>query len=522
VPHRSTLVHINWRRLAGTLLTDLAVLGIATFGVFVLEERLGLQGGSAVYLLAVAMVAYLQGSWAAISTAVGAFLAYNFLFVAPRFTFRVANAQGLLTLVTLLALGTGIGRLTGLLRDRARESDRREREARSLFALSRAIVTARRTVDALPGIVERIAAETGMERVWIGVGPTIAQEQALADTQPGAPAIAVSAHQVLNRGDDEDRSNWVRLSPPGLPAAVRAGGPTLHRVELRGGAEVIGSLWGARDPALGPPTVEETRLVAAAADQIGQGLLRDRLAEQATELEVTRRSDELKAALLDSVSHDLRTPLGTIRAAAGSLADPSISWKPGDREAMAGEIDAEAERLARLVGDLLDMSRIEGGALQPRCEPTPVAEAILPVLDRAGPEVGRRPVEVELEDDLPPLDVDPVLIDQVISNLLENAGRHAGPDARIRISAHREGSLARIRVEDDGPGVPPEVMPRLFEKFYRVPLRKGSARRGSGMGLALVKGLTESMGGSVAAGSSSLGGLAIDVRLRLAEATPSD
>jgi two-component system sensor histidine kinase KdpD len=518
VPSRSSLVNVNWRRLAGTLITDLVVLGIATLGVFLLEEVLGLQGGSAVYLLAVALVAYLQGSWAAISTAVGAFLAYNFLFVAPRFTFRVANAQGLLTLVTLLALGTGIGRLTGLLRDRARESDRREREARSLFALSRAIATARRTPDALPAVVNLIAGEARMQRVWIGLGPTIAQEHVVADSLASDPPIAIGLHQVLHRGDDEDRSTWVRLSPPGPAPAVRAGGSSLHRVELRDAAGVIGSVWGARDPALGQPTVEETRLVAVAADQIGQGLLRDHLAEQATELEVTRRSDELKAALLDSVSHDLRTPLGTIRAAAGSLADPSIVWEPGDREEMAREIDAEAERLARLVGDLLDMSRIEGGALKPRCEPIPITEVVLPAVERARPQLGQRSVEVELADDLPPLDVDPLLIDQVISNLLENAGRHAGPEARVRISAIREGSLARVRVEDGGPGVPADAMSRLFEKFYRVPLRKGTARRGSGMGLALVKGLTESMGGSVAAAPSSLGGLAIDVRVRLAGA----
>ena len=511
-------MHVNWRRLGGTLLTDLAVLGTATVGVLLLEERLGLQGGSAVYLLAVATVAYLQGSWAAISTAVGAFLAYNFLFIAPRFTFRVANAQGLLTLATLLALGTGIGRLTGLLRDRARESDRREREARSLFALSRAIATARRTSDALSTIVERIAVEARMRRVWIGLGPTIAQEHAAADSQPKDPAIPIGVHQVLHRGDNEDRSTWVRLSPPSLAAPARPGGPNLHRVELRDGDEVIGSLWAARDPSLGAPTIEDTRLMAVAADQVGQGLLRDRLSEQATELEVTRRSDELKAALLDSVSHDLRTPLGTIRAAAGSLADPGISWAPGDREAIAREIDAEAERLARLVGDLLDMSRIEAGALQPRCEPMPVADAILPALDRARPQIGQRPVELDLPDDLPPVDVDPVLIDQVIANLLENAARHADPESRIRISARPDGELVRIRIEDGGPGVPADAMPRLFEKFYRVPQKGGSARRGSGLGLALVKGLIESMGGSVSAGPSQLGGLAVEARLRVAGA----
>ena len=257
--------------------------------------------------------------------------------------------------------------------------------------------------------------------------------------------------------------------------------------------------------------------MAAAADQVGQGLLRDRLAEQATELEVTRRSEELKAALLDSVSHDLRTPLGSIRAAAGSLADSSISWEPGDREAMAREIDAEAERLARLVGDLLDMSRIEGGALQPRCEPILIADVVLPALQRLPSQIGARQLDVDIPDDLPPVDVDPVLIDQVITNLLENAERHGGPGSPIRISARSKGELVLLRVEDGGPGVPEASLPRLFEKFYRVPQARDSARRGSGLGLALVKGLTEAMGGSVSAGRSALGGLSMEVRLRAAE-----
>jgi two-component system, OmpR family, sensor histidine kinase KdpD len=513
----SSSPRVNWRRLANTLFTDLAVLSAATFGVFVLQEWLGLQGGSAVYLLAVALVAYLQGSWAAISTAVGAFLIYNFLFIEPRFTFSVASGQGLLTLATLLALGTGIGRLTGLLRDRARESDRREREARSLFAVSRAIATARRTADALPAVVERIAAETAMRRVWVGLGTTVAQERTLADSTPAEGPITIGPHQILSRSDHEDRSTWVRLSPPALAVGARPGGATLYRVELRDDAEVIGSLWAAREAPSGPPTLEETRLMAVAADQVGQGLLRDRLAEQATELEVTRRSDELKAALLDSVSHDLRTPLGTIRAAAGSLADAAISWAPGDREAMASQIDAEAERLARLVGDLLDMSRIEGGALQPRCEPIPVGDLVLPALERVRPHLGERQLEVDLPDALPPVDVDPVLIDQVMTNLLENAARHGGPGAPIRISAQEEGELVLLRVEDGGPGVPATALPRLFEKFYRVPQARDSARRGSGLGLALVKGLTEAMGGTVTAGRSALGGLAVDLRLRTAE-----
>jgi two-component system, OmpR family, sensor histidine kinase KdpD len=509
---------VNWRRLAAMLGIDLAVLVAATVGVLLLEDQAGVREGTAVYLLAVSLVAFLQGSWPAIGTAIGAFLAYNYLFIAPRFTF-VVGERGLLPLGMLLVFGAGIGRLTGLLRDRARESDLREREARSLFAVSSTIAAARRTADALPAVVEGLADEARMRRVWIGLGPTTLQERVLADTDPAGGPPAAGPHLLMHRAEG-GRSSWVHLSPPTVAAAQPAAGLLVIRVELRSGAQVIGSLWAIRDRALGEPSAEETRLLAVAADQVGQGLLRDRLMEQATELEVTRRSDALKAALLDSVSHDLKTPLGTIRAAAGTLADDSIAWAPGAREAMARQIDAEAERLARLVGDLLEMSRIEGGALQPQHEVVPIGEIIRPALARAGGLLGHRTVEVDLPDDLPPIDVDPVLANQVIANLLENAASHTAPEAPIRISARREAGMVRFRVEDGGPGVPPDALPRLFDKFYRVPKRRDPARRGSGLGLAVVKGLTEAMGGAVAAVPSDLGGLAIDLFFQVRRGPP--
>jgi two-component system sensor histidine kinase KdpD len=257
-------------------------------------------------------------------------------------------------------------------------------------------------------------------------------------------------------------------------------------------------------------------LLAAAADQIGQGIVRDRLSEQATELEVSRRSEELKAALLDSVSHDLRTPLATIRASAGTLADPTVALTPGEAQATAREIDAEAERLANLVSGLLDMSRITGGALQTRPETIPVGEVLMPAVLRARAMLGRRPVQLEVPDELPPLAVDPVLIGQVLDNLLENVARHTPDDAIVRIVALADPGAVTVRVEDGGPGVPSEAMPHIFEKFYRVPARRGSARQGTGLGLAVVKGMAEAMGGSVAASPSELGGLAVDLRLPVA------
>lgn len=512
---------IQWRALSVTLALAIGALAASAVGVFLLEEYAGVQDPSTLFLLAVVLVAFKRGSWAAVGTALGAFLSYNFLFVPPRFTFAVADPQRLLTLFLLLAVGIVIGRLTGVERDEALRSSLRERDARALFAMSRAIAAAKRTIDALPGLVASLASDAGMRRVWIGFGSTWLQELVVADSMGGADLPPSGPHSLLRRGPDGGQPAWVRLNPPGPPTATRRNGLALYRVELVDGNTVIGSLCGQRDPRRGAPDEAETRLLAAAVDQIGQGIVRDRLVEQATELEVARRSEELKAALLDSVSHDLRTPLATIRATAGTLADPAVVIAAGEARAMAGEIDAEADRLARLVSDLLDMSRIAGGALEARLEPMPLAEIVLPAVQRARAGLGHRALRVEIPDDLPNVAVDHVLASQVLDNLLDNVANHAGPESEVRISAVHEGDTVRVRVEDTGPGVPPDALPHLFEKFYRVPARPGSARHGTGLGLALVKGLAEAMGGSAAASASGLGGLAIDVSLPVPGGLPS-
>jgi two-component system, OmpR family, sensor histidine kinase KdpD len=506
-----------WRQTGTTAAIVVGALAVTTAAVFIVEEATDVPDASMLYLLAVALVAFLRGSWAAVASALGAFLAYNFLFVPPRYTFQVADAQHVLTLGILLAVGLGIARLTGLQRDQATRSRRREREARSLFAVSDAIARARSVGEAFPILVDRLASDGAMRRVWIGLGPTKAQEQVVGDSRPGDPTLAPAGHWLLRRDSSGDAA-WVRLSPPTGPPG-RQDGSALFRLALLDGTTEVGSLWAARDARLGQPDEEQTRLFAVAADQIGQAIVRDRLAGQATELEVARRSEELKAALLDSVSHDLRTPLSTIRAAAGTLADPALELSVDDRRAMAAEIDAEAQRLSRLVSELLDMSRIEGGALQPNVEAVPIDEVVGAALRRAHPNLSRRRVEVRIPDDLPPVLVDPVLADQVLDNLIDNVTRHTNPEALMRITATRAGDHdLLLRVEDAGSGVPADALPHLFEKFYRVAGRRDPSRRGTGMGLALVRGMVEAMGGSAQARSSELGGLAVEIRLPTAPA----
>ncbi len=263
-------------------------------------------------------------------------------------------------------------------------------------------------------------------------------------------------------------------------------------------------------------------MLAAAADQIGQAVEQDRLRDEATSAELARRSDALKTALLDSVSHDLRTPLASIRAAAGSLMDPDLSWSAEERRQAAGTIDLEAERLNRLVTNLLDMSRIEAGGLRADAEPYPLEDLVRTTLRRLGRGVDQRHLDVAIPLDLPLVLVDPTFMDQILTNAIENAMKYTKPGAPIRISAKELTGTPRIRltIEDGGEGVPDDALSQLFVKFFRVPRRGEGPRRGTGVGLSVVRGLVETMDGNVTARRSQLGGLALDIDLPRAAPGP--
>jgi two-component system sensor histidine kinase KdpD len=509
---------VSWSRVGRVLGAQLLALTVATVVVFILERVIGIRQASSVYLLAVATVAIAFGSAAAAGTAIGGFLVYNFLFVQPLYTFSVGEPSAILNLLLLLIVGILIGRLAGLQRDRAREATRREREARALFAVTRALAGARRARDAFPAILDRLRAETAMQRLWIGLGPTDAQEQVAADTGEG-PQPKASQYFVMRRTPDERHSEWVRIKATGRKAEGQA---TEHAylVAISDGTDAIGSLWAMRDVNAGSPTPEDSRLLAATADSIGQSVLRDGLARQATELEIAQRSDELKSALLDSVSHDLRTPLATIRAAAGSLADRDINWTDAERDTTARQIDFEAERLNRIVSNLLDMSRIQGGAMRPEIEMLPLEEVCRAVIARAASWLGERAVRLDIPADLPPVLADPGMLEEVLVNLLENIQRYTPADAPVLVAARHDASKIVLRVDDGGPGVPAEGLPKIFEKFYRDPSTRGRSGRGTGLGLAVVKGMVEAMDGSVLASRSELGGLSIRIELPAGSPAP--
>ncbi len=485
-------------------------LSVATVLVTVLDQAFGVSNATSAFLLAVIALAVQLGTTEAVVGAVGAFLLANFLFTEPVHTLAVLDPKEWLNLLLLLVVGVVVGQLAGRQRDRAETAELREREARGLFQVSRALATAPDTAQAMRDVVRILQAETGMARVWIGLhGPL---EKVVADTGLGDEPPP-TRHELLKRSDGDEPARWVALhaatrstrSVPGTNLAA-------YRVVIEVGERPLGSIWALRPRSSGPPGREETRLLAAAADQLAQALERDRLQRDAASVEVARQSEALKSALLDSVSHDLRTPIATIRAAAGSLLD-------GEGEAarapVAEAIDRQAVHLDRLVTNLLDMTRIEAGELRPQVHPVLLDDAVTDTVDRLRTALAGRAVVIDIPQDLPPVLVDEVYLDAIVSNLLDNAAKYSPDGAQVRIGACQVAGreVVRLTVEDGGPGVPAEALGRIFEKFYRVSPRRGTSQRGSGIGLAIVRGLTEAMDGTAGAERSALGGLAVTIDL---------
>ncbi|MFL5770234.1 MAG: ATP-binding protein [Chloroflexota bacterium] len=516
------------------LIAGLAVVGgalaVATVVVAILESpAVGLVDASPIYLVPVVVAGLRFGLWAALATAVAAFVVYDLGFTEPRLNLSVADPREWLDLLLFLFVAIVVGRLAALGSERAQEAARRAAEATSLFAISRLLATAPDLDAAGSGIVERLVRDARLDRAWIVVERG-SRSIVLADSRSGTPLPASPFTTSLTRMPGEQPARWVRAheasggarTGPGAAAAgATASARQLLKVRLEADDETLGWLRAERPADSGLPTREETRLLALAADQLALALRREELRRAATETEIARESDALKSALLDAVSHDLRTPLASIRAAAGTLVDPDLPPTAADARAAGMTIELEATRLDELVRDVLDLSRVEGGALHPQLVALDLRDVVEPVVERLRPALGGREVRVELPSDLPPVSGDPVLLDAVVSNLIENAARHAPAPAALAVTGRTSDAVVELAVDDAGPGVPREDVDRLFEKFFRVDRPGEGSRRGMGIGLAVVRGLTDAMGGRVVAEPSPLGGLRVVVSLPIGGEPPS-
>ncbi len=487
----------------------LAVGAVAVATVVVAAVApLGLTSQAMIYLGAILLVAVVAGRAPAILASVLAFLTFDFLFVEPRFTFTVSDPNEWLALLTFLVVAVVTSQLAAAVRDRADAAERGEREARLLHDLADLMAITPLSA-ALAAACERLTAELGADGVGIvvDVGERLGRlaagnaeaVKALRATPAAAEVLTQGASATAGSGGAAGR--LIRVSPPHGARAQREVA-RLIRVPIRRGPRTLGQLAilpGARATL----TDAETRLLDTAADQIALAVEREVLRQEALETEVLRRTDELKSALLDAVSHDLRTPLASIIGSAGSLRQADVSWSPAEREDFARTIEQEAERLNRIVGNLLDLSRIQGGTLRPARawhDPGLVLRDAAERL-RTGKEAN---ITVDVPDDLAPAFIDPVEVDQVVANLLENALKYAVPNGEVRLSASDRNGTLEVRVEDTGPGIPSASLPRLFEPFYRAP--EADTVRGSGLGLAVARGLVAAHGGRIWAENRPEGG----------------
>ncbi len=505
------------RRRSATTIAAAIILALAGTTLAVGAIRAIVPDVAPVYLLAVLAVGMFFGTLPAVLTSVAAFLLYDFLFVPPIYTFTIASPDEWLNLLLLLAVAVVIGRLAALQTQRAQEAADRALEAESLYGITGVLASTRTVAEAAPIVLARLAAATAMDRAWFGLGLSPAEERIVADTSPGEALPMSGWHVVLQRPPDRP-AHWVRthVGRAGLRRSAKA---VVHRVRVEVAGEPLGSLWALRARSEHEPDRAETRILAASADQLGQAVVRDRLAEEATNAEILRESESLKSALLDSVSHDLRTPLATIRAAAGSMLDRSIAWSEEDHRDAFETIDAEAERMGRLVRNLLDLSRIEGGALKPELAAHDAGDVARLAAARIHAE--GKTVRVDVPATLPPVLIDEVYLGQILANLLENAVRYGGPSIVVGARDLPDEGVVELSVADDGDGVPVRALTHLFDKFYQVPRMDDRSRRGMGIGLTVVSGLAHAMGGTVRAERSAMGGLAVVVALRAADVPPA-
>jgi two-component system sensor histidine kinase KdpD len=520
IPAASRISAAVDNRLVRVALIVVALVA-ATVAAVVLEDNFRLADASPVFLVAVVLAAGLLGTTAAVVTSVASFLTYDFLFTTPRFTFAVSDPAEWLSLLLFLLVAVVIGRLTALLSERVEMAERRARESVALVAISGEVAMASSFAEAAERIVERLCLDTEMRAMWI----TLDDDPDTIVAVAGPPPKAGPLPWTLVRTDVDGTSDWLRLreAPSDSPAITPAVQPVAtssadagerYVVAIEGTDGPVGWIGAARDEGDPRPGRGARRLLVLAADQLAIAHRRDALQAELTEAEVARQSDRLRAAILDSVSHDLRTPIASIRALAGGLEDAAADADPAAVRSAAAAIDHEGARLGELVNGLLDLGRIQAGAVKPSLEPFDLAELVESSVRRERAAGGTPRLAVEVSEDLPPVLVDEVLFQAALGNVVDNALQHAAGSklVRIRASAPTPGKV-RLEIDDDGPGVPADALPHLFDRFYRVAPAAEPARQGLGIGLAIARGFVEAMDGSIEAEASDLGGLRIRMTL---------
>ena len=458
-----------------------------------------------VYLLGVVLVAARSGRGPSTLASVSSVATFDFFFVPPYLTFRVADGQYIVTFAVMLVVALITGTLTVRIRQQVESAREREGRTAALYAISREFAYSRSVDDLLSVAVGHIG-EVFSSAVSVflpdGGGRLVRRAGLLEASEADSGREAVA---------------WVyeHRQPTGLGTVPAARALYLPLVASRGAIGVLGVQPGKPQAFLEP---EQLHLLETFAAQTALAVERAMLAEEAQQAHLRVESERLRNTLLSSVSHDLRTPLATITGAASSLLEEMDRLDLAARRELLQAIHEEADRLNRLVNDLLDMTRLESSAIQARKEWHPLEEIVGAALARLGRRLEDRPVTIRLPADLPLVPLDGVLMEQLLINLLENAFKYTPPGTPIEIVASANNDEVRLEVADHGPGLPPGEEARVFDKFYRG----GQARGGGGVGLGLTicRGIAEAHGGRILAENRQGGGVVFRLILPLTEKPP--
>jgi two-component system sensor histidine kinase KdpD len=491
------------RAYSWSLLLVVGSTGIALFG----REAFHLPDVVMLYLLAIMATSFRFGRGPSLFAAGLSVAAYDFFFVPPFHTLDVEHARHVLTFGMMFGLGLVISTLTSRLRLQEREALVREERTAALYALSRELV-------GVPDAARAAAIAARHAAIVSGGEAAVLLRQAGGDLTVGG----LSRDDVHLGPEDLGAARWAcdNAREAGAETGILSGAG-VSCIPLTAGLVPLGVL-ALRRPAPAATDAADRGFLDAFARQISFALERVRLRDEAQAADLRARGEELRSSLLSAVSHDLRTPLAAITGAGTTLRDELDRLGPDQRRELVDTICTEAERMERLVGNILDMVRLEGGGPVIAREWVPLEEVLGSALLRLESRLQGREVRTDLPEGLPLIPVDPVLFEQVFVNLLDNAARHTPQGTPVEVGARVTDQALEVVVADRGPGFTPGDEGRLFEKFHRG---AGAGRGGVGLGLAICRAIVQAHGGRIDAENRAGGGALLRIRLPLRETPPT-
>ncbi|MGZ5876637.1 MAG: DUF4118 domain-containing protein, partial [Bradyrhizobium sp.] len=489
-------------------LMALLIVGIGLGAGELIQPLFGIENVDLVFLTAVVGVAVRYGLWPSLLASVAASLCYNFFFLPPIYTFTITDPTNVAAFFFFMLIAILVSNVAARVRTQADSAIGRVRTTESLYAFSRKLAGTATLDDVLWATAYQIALmlkvrvvlllpEDGVLTVKTGYPP----EDELDKADLAAANWAWNNDRSAGRGSDT------------LPGAKRLFLP------MRTGRGPIGVI-GIDDDKTGPLlTPDQRRLLDALVDQGALAIERVLLVEDMDRVKRTVESDRLRSALLTSISHDLKTPLASVLGAASTMRDLSGGLTDAEKRDLLATVIEESERLNRFIANLLDMTKLESGAIKPNTARHDIDEIVGSALRRAGKILAHHKVLLELAVDLPMLELDAVLFEQALFNLLDNAAKYAPVDSTISIRSFRENDRVALQVIDEGDGIPRSELESVFDKFYRA--QKGDhVRPGTGLGLAIARGFVEAMHGTISADNrTDRSGAVLTIRLPIPAAS---